>query len=900
MWAVAVAVFVVGIGTPLLGLRVFHGADLLLDRYPWKRTPPGVSVASNPLVQDTVSTFLPLHAEVRRRISEADLPLWTPYPGGGLPLLTVPDAGTLGLLNVPYRIVPLWYAPAVSKLAELLVAMGFTALFLRRIGLGRTAALTGGLIYAMSGFQVVWTNWPQTHVGALIPALFWAIERAVQVGGVRGALPVAPVLAAMIFEGFPAVAGYAMLAGAAYALCRLVMDRSRKGRVSTLGLLAAAAVVGLGLTALQTVPLADRAAHLTLDYRMQGPDSHLPPMTMATMAIPNAFGSPADNSFFGPLNYAEIQLFAGASTLVLVGAAAAWRARRPIPPGVRGYLWLASAVCAVLLFVGGPLLAAFQLMPLFELNFVTRLRSVFGLLLACVAALGLQSVLDGPRVSRRAVAVWAGAAMVGGVGLWRLWIVSEEAGRTAFVIRQAVIPLGAALGAALVVGLFPRVRLRDHAVAMWIVPVLFAIEALAFVLPWWPRIPRDRFYPTTPAHRQLAERLGSERVLGTGGAMAPGTLTYYGIRSVTTNNTLPQIPPWEDLIRAVDPEAYSSSPVYPSLRPSEAVARSPVLDRMGVRYMVVPPTVPVFGPREVVAAPATGTVELRAGKTRSAEVPGGPVRAVVVRLVRSAGLAPVSRLTARLVDPSGATVGEGFQLLHPGREAGPVEVPVVEPCVAEFGCPPRLTLELGLDSPVGRVLLQAGEGGSPALEAVVGSDDGLRVEIVENVVVYRRLGALPRIRWAASALVIEDRGERVAAMKRRLDPSEVVLSAPGPPGSGEAAQVRIAEDSGDRIAVEVRAAGTGYVVVGDPLAQGWEATVDGRPAELRPSDHAGVAVLVPKGSHRVELRPESSGWRLGRGISSLSLVLLGIGVVRTRWGRPPLPPELGEGSVPAP
>ena len=31
-------------------------------------------------------------------------------------------------------------------------------------------------LYSFSGFQVVWNNWPQAHIGALIPGVFWAIE----------------------------------------------------------------------------------------------------------------------------------------------------------------------------------------------------------------------------------------------------------------------------------------------------------------------------------------------------------------------------------------------------------------------------------------------------------------------------------------------------------------------------------------------------------------------------------------------------------------------------------------------------------------------------------------------------------------------------------------------------
>ena len=900
MWAVAIAVFILGIGTPLLGLRTFHGADLLLDRYPWRTAPPGVTVASNPLVQDTVSTFMPLHAELRRRVAGGDLPLWTPYPGGGLPLLTVPDAGALGPLNMPYRLLPLWYAPAVSKLAELLVAMGFTSLFLRRVGMGRPAALAGGLIYAMSGFQVVWTNWPQTHVGALIPVLFWAVERGIRVGGIRGALPIAPVVAAMVFEGFPSVAGYATVAAGTYAVCRVALDRSVGRRASALGPLVAAAVVGFGLTALQALPLADRAAELDLGYRVQGPDSHLPPMTAATLAIPDAFGTSVDGSFFGPLNYAEIQSFIGASSLVLIAAAAAWRTRRPISFGARGFLWSASASCAVFLYVGGPLLALFQITPLFELNFVTRLRSVFGFLLACLAALGLQVVLDRPRVTPRAIVVWAGAAIVGALGLWRLWVVAEGAGQTGYVTRQALVPLGAGALAVAAVALSSRVRLRGHALVLWVVPVLFAVEALAFAIPWWPRIPRDRFYPTTPAHRAVAEHLGRDRILGAGGALAPGTLTYYGIRSLTTNNTLPQLPTWEDLIRAVDPEAYAASPVYPSVRPTEELARSPILDRMGVRYVVVPPTVPVFGRREVVTAPAAGTVTLRAGEALTANLPGGPTRAVVVRLARTLDVAPVARLTARFLDPSGTVLGEGFRLLHRGQGPGPVEVPVVEPCAAAIPCPPRLVLELRLAAARGTAVLQRGEGDGLALTAVIGADDGLRVEIVENVVGYRRLGSLPRIRWASSAVVIEDPAERIRLLAAGLDPSGVVLSAPGPAGSGEPATIRVVEDSGDRLVTEVEADGVGYLVAADPLGHGWEASVDGRPADIRPADHAGVAVLVPAGPHRVELRFAPPGWRLGLGISFVSLILVGVGLRYARSRRPLLPPEIGDGSVPRP
>ncbi|MGH2677757.1 MAG: hypothetical protein ACRDHB_05295, partial [Actinomycetota bacterium] len=743
---------------------------------------------------------------------------------------TVPDEGTFGPLNLPYRVVPLWYAPGLAKLLELGVAAGFTFLFLRRLGLGRSAAILGGLVFAMSGFQVVWTNWPQSHVGALIPALFWAVERAIQERGLRHALPAAAVAAAMVFEGFPSVAGYALVAVATYAVVRLAASKGMGGadRVRVGGGLVAAIVIGLGLTAFQALPLSDRAGQLDLDYRIQGPDSHPPPATAVTLAVPHAFGSPVDGSYFGPLNYAEIQAFAGASSLVLVAAAAAWSTARALPRGSRSFLWAAAVVVAVLLFVGGPLLAAFQVTDLFRLNFVTRLRSVFGFFLACLAAVGLQAVADragnAGRSARHWVA-WSAAVVLAVLGLVALWRVGEGAGRAGFVLSQAVLPVAVAAVVAIAILLSRRFRPRGAVLAAWVVPLAFAAEALAFAVPYWPRVSRDDFYPTTPAHQLVAARLGSERLVGAGGAMYPGTTTYYGLRSLTTNNTLPQLPTWEDLIRAVDPTAFDRSPVYPGIAPRADAAVSPVLDRLAVRYFLTPPTVRAFGNRVEVAPTAGAGVELTAGRAMAASIPGGRVRAVLVEAVMASGLGRGSRLTAE-VAAGGEALGRGAQLMFPEQVPGEIQVPVTEPCAP--WCPDRLEVRIGMEGP-GQIVLEGDGRGSVARAVVIGEEDGLRLDLVANVIGYRRLAALPRIRWAPSARIVEDPVERVRLLASGAEPDEVVLTGPGPLGSGEEADLEVIEDSGDRIEVRLSAAGQGYLVVADPLQFGWEAAVDGVP-----------------------------------------------------------------------
>ena len=97
---IALGTMLLAVGTPLLGLRVFAATDLLLSHAPWATGPPDADPAHNSVFGDTVSTFLPLHAEFRRGVLGGDFPTWTPFPGGGHPLGSVPDSGSLGPLGV--------------------------------------------------------------------------------------------------------------------------------------------------------------------------------------------------------------------------------------------------------------------------------------------------------------------------------------------------------------------------------------------------------------------------------------------------------------------------------------------------------------------------------------------------------------------------------------------------------------------------------------------------------------------------------------------------------------------------------------------------------------------------------------------------------------------------------
>lgn len=872
--AVVATTIALSIGSPLLGLKVFHASDILIGQAPWASEAPTDFRPQNPLLGDTVDILLPLRAEFRRNLRTGNFPLWTPFPSGGVPLGAIPDVGTLSPLNLPYLVVPLWYAPGLAKLLEMVAAVGFTFLFLRRLGLSPVGSLIGGLVFVNSGFQVVWTNWPQTHVGALIPAMFWAAEWIVTGGGRRAVLSFGLVTAVMLLEGFPSVTGYALLAVSAYGLVRvLIVPHVQVGqRLARAGGLTGGVVLGFALAAVQIFPFVLRLGQLDLAYRQQSPTAHLPLRSLATLVIPNAFGTPMDRNYFGPANYVEIQSFVGTVALLLVLVALALGPPRGFAVGSWSYFLAGVGAVIVLTYVGGPLLALTQRLPLFETNFIGRLRSVLGFFLAVLAAASFERINEWRDRDQTLGVRWVGVGLVAAWGLgyllFHLGAIAASVGQLNYLTKQLVLPaITGSIFLILLVVAFNRIGLRM--LFLGAVPILIAVESLSFALPYWPRIAKEHFYPTTEAHRFLAEELGTDRLAASGLAMYPGTTTFYELRSVTSHTF--HKPEWADLLLVADAGAFDLHPTFPFLTPSQEVAESPALDRLGVRYFVTSPEVAPFG----VARPGfhiEETIQLSSATSLAWDLDLEPrTRGIVLQIAEDFVLTSPQRptLLAESLNEEGLTVSRGSRALPGSLDQGQTLVlPIVEPGERVVGL--RLSL---LGGAAGDELhLVSDTEGRPFLGFTV-AEDHLQLVFADGVLIYERTQALPRVRWAARARVVENRTERLELMTAGLEDDVVLLSEPGPMAGGGDGRVDVLEDSGDVVRLKVRAEGDGFLVIADDMQDDWRAWIGGEEVRLFGGDHAGVALPISAGTHEVMLRYVPSGWRWGMTTSGLALVI---------------------------
>ncbi len=889
----------VTLGAGLLGRTLLIDVNLLTQFQPWKAL-RGTSIdTTNICRSDTVDFFMPGIAEIRRALFAGSYPAWSPYGVGGTPLGT-PNYGQLSPLSLPYYVMPLWLAPAFVKLGQLVAVLLGSVLFLRRLGSSLAAGLLAGLVFFTSGFMVSWTNWPQTQVAALVPLLFWAAERLAQQRQLRYAVPLALVVTAMVLGGFPAVTGMALYLAAVYFVVRLVV--LNRGAPRRIGHGVVSAVVGLGLagmlSAFQLLPFVAQLAGVDLSYRDEVLGSHSPFDSLVTLVAADAQGTCVGGAWTSTVIPIESIAFVGAGAVVLALVAVAWppaRTGRAAPRGVVAVMALAAAMIVVVGWVGGPLLVAVQALPVFSNNPIGRIRSLLGFVLAVLAGLGFDRLVravehqppdtdtdtdaaTGRRGRRgrlvRPVLVMLVTLAFGGavaVSARRAAVAAQAEDVLLASLRLPSVILVATV--LLVVVVWWGQRHRGAARLRWAgtaaVAVLVVAQGARFAHSDLGDSDRDSFYPVTSTHAFLQASLGAERFSGADLVGLPATAPFYEIRSPTGHQFTP--PTWWDLLLAADPRARVSATysgfTSTTFGTTTSVGHAPLLDQLSVRYWLAPDD----QASGTVAPPSgrTSVTTVRSGQTVSCQIPSGPLRAAVVDVgaaVPAPRTGPAPTMSVVLHTPSGDLTGARY--LGTGlAAAGPLAIPVPGEDLARGGALTAYLTITGLDQglPLGS------DGTNPVCGTVAPAADGLKlVHAAPGAVVYQRLSSLPRVRWASASRVVTDVTERVTALTAGVGADTVLLGSPGPPAAGKPATVQVTADGGDTVAATVTAQGNGYLVVADSMQQqGWSATLDGRPADLVPANHAFVAVAVPAGRHDVRVHYAVPGLQAG-GLTSLA------------------------------
>ncbi|MGD8968721.1 MAG: hypothetical protein PVI07_14535, partial [Anaerolineae bacterium] len=287
---------------------------------------------------DLVSFLWPMYRFAARNLRSGTVPLWNPHLHSGAPFVADNQSGLFYPVNL--LTFAIFGPPSYAVMEGLVIfhvwlAAATMFALLRGLGLGRPAAISGSLAFALSDLFV-------THIGNLnlnataawLPLCLWLTHMAHEERSVGYAAAAGAALAVAALAGHGQMLLFLGITLGLYVLYRLATilasptDPSARDRVwrragQVLGMSLLVAVIGIGGAALTLLPAYQLAGHSSrghLSYQ-EATRYSLPPRALIGLVAPGFYGRGPAN-FWASWDRVEIG-YAGVATLVLAGLALA-------------------------------------------------------------------------------------------------------------------------------------------------------------------------------------------------------------------------------------------------------------------------------------------------------------------------------------------------------------------------------------------------------------------------------------------------------------------------------------------------------------------------------------------------------------------------------------------------
>ena len=623
-WLIVLAGMLLGqavlYGPCLVGRKLLLPLDILAcDRTYLPQTPEVSRInVQNPFLSDPVVLFEPMRRFAVNELSAGRLPRWNPCQFAGAPFLG-PIFSPLYLLECTTRspVILAW-----SCLAGALVAGLGAGLFFRRVlAVGFWPASLCAWCYPLTGYFVFWQGFLTASPVFWLPWSLLAVDRVVRGNHVLAPVGLSAVTSLVLVSGHLDVAGQVLLGSGLFALWSVAeawrgryLSRSPRHAVLCLAL---AWGLGIGLAAPQVLPAVQYACTGARMVRRSVGQEERPPAGLVALpqtVLPDMYGKMSkDNLRFARDNQSESSAAAYAGLLATLWAAPlAWCSRRHRSSNM---FWLALALAGLGWTLNLPGLVSFLRLPVLNMMSHNRLVFLTSFAILAMAAVGLEVLAQGP-VSRRRW--WWGPALVTlGLGGWCVYRAVHLPEPLATQLEK-VVSQGRAFGAVHNLAELHRAQAsfaRDYAVQallcllvlggwclVWLrlrrLPRLVPALGLALLgdMLWFGygrSVQSDPAlnYPGVPALEQVA-RAQPGRVIGCQ-CLPPQLPGLCGLRDVRGYDGVDPARLIELLSLALKPEpsryAYALTlwvTPYVEPTPQGNVRVSPILDLLGVRYVV--------------------------------------------------------------------------------------------------------------------------------------------------------------------------------------------------------------------------------------------------------------------------------------------------------------------------
>jgi len=256
------AVFMVSDG--LFTSKVGICSDSLYKMQPWQSLSRViVDEEYNPALDYQAFFVYPWMKYTLEYMKDGKIPLWSNLAGGGTPFLGNLSCACFFPLSLLGLIVPQTVFWSLMGLIKLWIGAFLTYCLLRRYGLCFFSALTGGLAFGFSGYQICWLMHPNSSAALFLPALFLGAEYFLKRKNGLAIFVNAFLLCLLILSGSPETSFLVMMTWCFYMVYR-IRRTSELFSQQGLKLLFYSALTGLiaaGLSAFQLWPFFEYLSH---------------------------------------------------------------------------------------------------------------------------------------------------------------------------------------------------------------------------------------------------------------------------------------------------------------------------------------------------------------------------------------------------------------------------------------------------------------------------------------------------------------------------------------------------------------------------------------------------------------------------------------------------------------
>ncbi|MBI4058840.1 YfhO family protein [Candidatus Microgenomates bacterium] len=491
--------------------------DLVVGTYlPWLDYkwgyPAGVPV-KNPITSDAISFSYPMRMLAIDLMKSGQWPLWNPYILFGTPLLANFQSAPFSPTNIFYFLFDKLTAWSWQIILQHILAAVFTYLLLRHWRVGKFGSIIGGVIFAFSGFNLIWSEWnAHTLAAAFIPLLFLFTDRWLMLGKWVNGIGISLSLTLQILSGYPQLLIYSLEAVGLLVLFRI---KDIKNRFNNLVFLVIFLVLGVGLAALQLLP-AQELLNLSQRKGEQIPQewAFLSWRQIITFLAPDYFGNHATANYWGPKNYTSNLGFVSVTGFILAQIGLLmWHKSKEIK-----FLLLILAFSSILAFPTF-LSVAFWKSGVFGLQAGISFKSlvIFNSSISCLAGFGFDYWWSKKGKSNIKFVFLIPIILLGGFGLYAVFGLNNEFSKVA--LRNLFIPSMALLFSAIII-LVARGKIK--LLGAIILSGILIFELFYFGWKFTPFSSRNIIYPPTPVLDFLNQQDKPFRVEG--GNVVPANL----------------------------------------------------------------------------------------------------------------------------------------------------------------------------------------------------------------------------------------------------------------------------------------------------------------------------------------------------------------------------------------